>query len=177
MRWTINLGTSYWKISALSSFLDYCIEMYSNHIDILKQKWNFHQKYNYPGGVCEMSLAYLWVKNTPNLQLLNLANPNEKVILFNNDFNGDENYRKKEFCCNYFLNIKKVKFKDGKPLLRKTNGQYVRVANLHFGGNAKLLMTDYAELEYVRFETWLTYAAYATKKHGGNVWRWIKRKI
>lgn len=40
----------------LIEFTDYCIDMYKNHMDVLMEKWNIHQKYQIYGGVAEMSL-------------------------------------------------------------------------------------------------------------------------
>ena len=177
LRWTINLGTSYWTIEALSSFLDYCIDTYSNHKDLLQKKWSFHQKYKYPGGVCEMSLAYLWVNATANLRVLNLANPKSNIMLFNGDVNGRENYKRNEFAWNPFLGIKKIRFKNSKPFLKKSSGEYVRVANLHFIGNSKLLMSDYAEKEHIGVNTRGIYVMYSIKRHGGNFYRKIRRKL
>ncbi|MFQ8877449.1 MAG: hypothetical protein ACLR7N_02430 [Roseburia hominis] len=64
-KWKVCAGVAYFTRQGLIEFTDYCIDMYKNHMDVLMEKWNIHQKYQIYGGVAEMSLLYLWVKTLP----------------------------------------------------------------------------------------------------------------
>ena len=71
-KWKVCAGVAYFTRQGLIEFTDYCIDMYKNHMDVLMEKWNIHQKYQIYGGVAEMSLLYLWVKTLPEVEFLNL---------------------------------------------------------------------------------------------------------
>lgn len=60
LRWVSNIGISFFSRDALTDFIDFIIDTYKNNKELLLKKWNYHQRNNIPGGVCEMSLAYLW---------------------------------------------------------------------------------------------------------------------
>lgn len=175
LRWTINAGVSFWSISAISSFTSFCVDVYEKHKDILMPKWEFHKKYSYPGGIGEMSLLYLWNNNNQKLKFLNLCCNNFKGGIFNSDINGSENYKKKEFKCSTILGTKKLQKRNEEIYMTTLSGERIKVYNLHFGGDAKMLMKDYFENGRLKPKTYIIYAAYNFKKRIGNSVRKIKR--
>lgn len=177
LRWTINAGVSYWTKNSIINFTDFCIDTYTNRKEILKKKWYFHQIHHYPGGICEMSLLYLWVKANPMMKVLNLVNTGILGIVFNSDINGKEGYFKDEFKLITSLGIKKIYFINEMPYLIKKDGSHVIVQNLHFVGVAKLLMEDIYVYKRVRGKTYFYYTLLNTKMRIGRLYRNIKRKI
>ena len=50
-KWKVCAGVAYFTKQGLIEFTDYCIDMYKNHMDVLMEKWNIHQKYQIYAGV------------------------------------------------------------------------------------------------------------------------------
>lgn len=53
---------SYWTIDAMREMIDFLIKSYENVPKELTEKWNWHQKTGAPGGICDMTLLYLFAK-------------------------------------------------------------------------------------------------------------------
>lgn len=172
LRWTACAGISYFRRDALASFLDYCIDMYANHTDILRQKWDVHQSCHLPGGVGEMSLLYLWTKTLPADRVLNLLIPHENTVF---DFNlcNAEGYRANEYECDKLLRIKRLHWQDGKPCCRYLpTGQLIQFHALHFGDISKQYIYDIFTAGKVSFSVrftatlWYVRSILASIKHG-----------
>ncbi|MGN1167779.1 MAG: hypothetical protein ACI4S2_15280 [Lachnospiraceae bacterium] len=131
-RWTANTGCSYWTKQAVTGFIDFCMDMYTNKISCLKEKYDYQKTHDLPGGVCEMSLLYLWyLQNTE--KVLNTTRPMEgKVIDFN--INLSENYELDDFLIDEKLKIKKMEFLDHIPFFIDKNGNHIQAIAMHFGG-------------------------------------------
>ena len=62
-RWSASACCSFWKRETINRFCDFILDLYStSKIEKLKQKWNYHQQNNIPGGICDMTLLYLFTK-------------------------------------------------------------------------------------------------------------------
>lgn len=115
-RWTASACCSFWKRETLLKFSKFIIEVYSgSELNKLKEKWNYHQNNHIAGGVCDMTLLYLF-SNTINFFSLT------KVIdgiTFDQNYIDSENYFKNEYelICdkNAEKNVKKIEWKDGLP--------------------------------------------------------------
>lgn len=144
LRWFANCGISYWTLEALDSFLGYCHDAYANHLDYLKTKLDYHITHNIPGGVTEMSLIYLWVRDTPGLRFYNMAIP-ENGCAFNNSVWDARNYSNGEYIVNSKIRMKKFTFEapDAMPTFYLTDGGKVHCYNIHFVGSAKAYMHDF----------------------------------
>lgn len=156
-RWTICAGVSYWTKNSICEFVDFCIYTYKDNKHLLLRKWNYHKKNNLPGGVCEMSLLYLWLNNSPNIRYLNLLNTGINDIQFNLNYMTSENYIDNEYQLFPCLGVKRIKFKNGLPYLVKKNNSEILIKNLHFVGNSKLLMHDIYKFQGIKPITYLYY--------------------
>lgn len=143
LRWTACAGISYFKRDALSDFLDYCTDMYKNHIDFLSQKWELHKQYKLYGGVGEMSLLYLWTKTLPNEKVLNLLEPFQDTV-FDLNMGIPANFTEQEYAYDPILRIKKLIWKDNRPFcLRRSDHRQIGFLALHFVDISKLYMYDF----------------------------------
>lgn len=167
LRWTLCAGISYWTKESICSFTDFCINIYKKNKPLLLKKWKFHQKNNLPGGICEMTLLYLWVKMNPQIHFMNLLNTGINNVKFNTNFMFAEDYVDNEYQLFPFLGIKKVKFKEGLPYLIKQDKSKTRVLNLHFGGDSKLLINDIYKFQRILPTTYLYYLFWNLKRELG----------
>lgn len=139
MRWVANAGISYYKLSSMNDFLNYIVDIYTNHIDVLQKKYLFHEINNISGGVTEMTLLYLWIVNNSNIDFLNLAIEKSGYV-FNTDIWKERNYYRKEYKIGKFSKVKKIKFINDMPVFYTIDGKVVVGYNIHFGGGAKRMM-------------------------------------
>ncbi len=172
LRWTACAGISYFKRDALSSFLDYCIDMYANHVDYIEKKWNAHQTYHLPGGVGEMSLLYLWTKTLPAERVLNLLIPYQDTV-FDLNMCISECYVRNEYQHDGLLRIKHLRWIDGEPYCKQLSSQKLIHFNaLHFVDISKLYMYDFFSTQKISFSTritgflWHMRSILASIKHG-----------
>ena len=143
MRWSISLGLSYWKTKIFGDFIAFIIDMYENHIDILQEKYEYHKKYGIDGGVCEMTLMYLWKKKRgDNIKFLNFVKYDKNGILHDAGGHLSDNYYKNEYRYNNILKMKVIKFRNNIPYFVDNNGNYVATGSIHFAGGLKKYMKD-----------------------------------
>ena len=104
-RWSVSPHCSFWSMEAINDFTKYCIDTYSNNIEILNNKYNYHKERSIKGGICDMTLLYLWSKNKKNIFNICVNRNNET---FDHCLSSSENYFKNEYQLNRILGIKKV---------------------------------------------------------------------
>lgn len=136
-RWTAQAHSSFWTIEHLSDFLDFVQCEYVNHIDVLTEKYKYHLKNSVKGGVCDMTLLYLWSLNKDDI--LNTAIVNNGMT-FDHCIGEASNYLDNEFKYNRILRIKAVGFDDVGVYCTTINGQRVHMHTLHCQGAAKPMM-------------------------------------
>lgn len=156
--WVANCGISFWNRKSLTSFLDYCIDIYEHHIDVLEEKWDYHRKNQVDGGICDMTLQYLWYKNDQTCKKMNLVdrdNGLSGVMDFN--VNLSMNCYKNEYQMNKLVCIKKICFENDVPYLCATDGTKVPVFAIHFLGPAKQYMESYAKKNSLRVGDYIIY--------------------
>lgn len=143
--WVANCGISLWNQKSVASFLEYCIDIYENHLGLLEEKWNYHKENQVPGGICDMTLQYLWYKNDTSCKKVNLVD-RENGLSGVMDFNVNlaTNCYRNEYAMNSLVQIKKIKIENGQAFLRDTDGKKVCVYAIHFLGPAKQYMKSYA---------------------------------
>ncbi|MFR5452520.1 MAG: hypothetical protein ACLTIG_14930 [Roseburia hominis] len=159
-KWKVCAGVAYFTRQGLIEFTDYCIDMYKNHMDVLMEKWNIHQKYQIYGGVAEMSLLYLWVKTLPEGEFLNLLMDDADHCVFDNSIGLPDGYLEGQYEFNRRLGVKKLHWEDGKPYCYTLDGhQKTGLLCLHFVGVTKIFMEGiYEHQDYAfgaRFYTYL----------------------
>lgn len=139
--WNVSAHFSYWKIQVLKEFLDYIVDVYKNNIDILNDKIEYHKKKyektgEYGGGICDMTLLYLWLKST-KYKVRNLCTIKNETIY-------DRTIRGKkingiDFDYIDFLNIKRVVFRNKMPYFIETvNRKPINAPIIQAQGNSKM---------------------------------------
>lgn len=133
--------TSYWTLKAISEFTAFLRRAYREQDPYLERKWVFHRDGTIPGGVCDMTLLYMWAHDRPTT--FNTLRPFDGCAVDAN-FNTPFNYCPQEYRTR--LGHKRIAFRGGQPHgTRAENGERVRFLSLHFQGGAKRYMEAYAE--------------------------------
>lgn len=134
-------------LDALEDFLKFIINMYSTeqNIEILKEKMEYHREHSIPGGICDMTLLYLWVTDNKTKQKYKIHN-NAKVEnneVFDHNIQSADGYILNEYKYDKFLKLKKIIFEDNTPYFYLRDGKKVKALTLHFLGGAKTVMKSY----------------------------------
>ena len=168
-RWVANCGISLWNRESLNGFLNNCIDIYKNKIEILTEKWQYHQKNHKNGGICDMTLEYLWFTNNQDLIKINFADRSNGlpgVMDFN--VNSSLNYHEHEYEMMPLINIKKIKFQNELPHFQTENKEQVPVLAIHFLGAAKQYMKSFEKKNHLGFED---YVIWFMKKMKHTYWK------
>lgn len=139
MRWVASGHTSFWKIGALQDFTSFCIDTYKNNLELLEKKWGIHKEKNLPGGVCEMTLIYLWQKDNKEYVICNTAPINAGCVINYNMVTGT-NYRDNEYKTYKIFNMIKVYYRGGYPYFCTKENEYIKALTLHFSGKYKIFI-------------------------------------
>lgn len=144
-QWSAGPGTSYWTYDAIDSFCEFLISNYINPalLERLKEKWEFHKQNNEPGGICDMTLFYLFYKDKhQSIKFYDQNNPDSNEI-YDCIFSTSKNSTRDMLNRNT----------DGKINLKRGNGYYhcmnIETQNtqllnsLHFHGISKRFMHRY----------------------------------
>jgi hypothetical protein len=136
--WAASACCSYWKRSAINDFCEFIMNAYVNGNESLNEKWNFHQSNKVAGGICDMTLLYLFAKE---IKFESLSKVKEDVCFDHNMVVGD-NFHKDEYetesRLGEELRQKKITWKNGIPFgYNKVYGKSIRFA----------VLTEYAKLE------------------------------
>jgi hypothetical protein len=136
-RWASSPHFSYWTIEGLEDFTSFCMEAYNNKIrDKLEQKFKWHIENNKSGGICDMTLLYLWSQNNP--KVANFTKVIDDMIV-EHCINVSANYLEDEYQMQ--LGVKKIIFKNGIPYgFNKVLNKEIRFLCIHCQGTAKILM-------------------------------------
>lgn len=117
----------------LCEFIEFIIDTYTNNIEILKQKYKFHLKNNIKGGICDMTLMFLW---SQKVKYTNLYNCSE--LFFDHTLQEKQGMK-----FDKVLNMKKIYRLDGNLGFLDEQGSFVCTAIMHFQGSTKSVMPDY----------------------------------
>lgn len=171
-RWSYSPHCSYWTENSLTDFIEFCLFTYSNNGDILKQKYEWQVKNRLPGGICDMTLLYLWGKDKQNF--LNTAIIfNESVI--DHNIQSSENYEKNEYRFRKVLRIKEIRrIKKEYKLYNNEKKKYVKLYAIHCQGSAKELMEGYFEgknIFVIRIKSIIIKILNNFKKKGKVLWK------
>ncbi|WP_378950801.1 hypothetical protein [Pelosinus sp. sgz500959] len=141
-RWSYCAHCSYWKREALLNFLHFVIEVYrikNQYYQQLVAKWDYHKKNRIKGGVCDMTLLYLWANQRNDV--FNTCKVMEYSV-FDNNIGSSNNYVFDEYEFSRILGIKKLKYNEGIPYLKLKTGELVKANVLHCSGMAKALINN-----------------------------------
>jgi len=130
-----SVHVSYLTMDFLLRFEQLCRNIYvtGSLFHLIEPKIRHHKENSIPGGICDMTLYYLLTKEMPVRALLDIQ-PDGSVF----DDNINDSFG--------FLGKDTFVLTEGKKTIRKvgdrfearcTTGQWIRINNLHFQGNAK----------------------------------------
>lgn len=138
MNWTASPHASLWTVHALDSFLNFLIDAYNkDNIYKLEQKWEYHKKNNISGGICDMTLLYLWIlENELVFNVFNTSKIHDGKV-FDHFLNVTEGYKKGDFIINKYLEMKVVKFVNNVPYFKYKDGSWVQTCTIHAQGARK----------------------------------------
>lgn len=139
--WTASCHSAYWTIEALDDFLNYLISAYKNNLGKLEEKWNYHLKNRAEGGICDMTLLYLWVMQNRNLRFCNTAYRIQGGV-FDHNVASSQGCRTGEFVLNKLTKIKKIKIEKEIPYYMDEKGQWVETFVVHCQGFSKMYISD-----------------------------------
>lgn len=137
--WSSCCHCSYWTREALDDFLNFCQNTFSDNKELLLKKWDYQREHGLLGGVCDMTLVYLWSRD--NDRVLNSAKIFDGGTIDQN-LCDRVNYTEDEYRYNNVAKIKKYVIKSDEsgrrqPYLVKKDGTQVRVFAIHCSGRAK----------------------------------------
>lgn len=136
-RMTASPHFCYWKINVLKEFIEYFITEYETGASILKEKYKYHLKEKIPGGICDMTLLYLFSKQRKDI--FNIFNHHKFYMNFNVATNESTGCKRKDIIFNH--QYKKI---HNELFYYKKNSEEKKVLFLHMQGRTKKLM-KYAE--------------------------------
>ena len=144
--WTASPHGSMWSIEALENYLEFLFYEYSDNISELEEKWEYHKTHNIGGGICDMTLLYLWANRTDIYRILNTTQGYDKGV-FDHFVSLSEGYEKNEYQVLKGINIKKIKFEDNRAYFQKKNGEWIRTYTIHAQGKSKIFIHTIARKE------------------------------
>lgn len=110
----------------------------------VKSKWDWHVANNKPGGVCDLTLLYLFVESRNRDKIVNLT----PVITtaehgtFSHKISGDENSRQGEY--RMAGRLKEIQWRGGIPYgFNVRLGEWVRFKDIHLQGGDKRLASSF----------------------------------
>jgi hypothetical protein len=139
-RWSASAHSVYWTFSGLCDFCDFVEATYTGNLDKLREKWRWHQENGVGGGVCDMTLLWLfYVENAGRVhdicRVVGGAAFDHNIRAAENAFPGE--YRMDG-------GLKEVRWRGGQPYCWHLElERWVRFAVLHFQNGAKPLMQEY----------------------------------
>lgn len=143
-RWSASPHTSLWTRESLSSFTEYLALAYKNDVlKLLHKKYWHHLSNGIGGGICDMTLLYLWQRDLSTVFNLASAHLNG-YKLYDHRISDSGNFFEngEEFQTDLIENnlLKKIIFDDGSYYCINKLGQKIGIGSLHFQGDSKPFM-------------------------------------
>lgn len=145
--WSASPHISFWTRKSLSEFINFCIYTYTIDPQLLIEKYNYHTANAIPGGICDMTLLFLWSKDREGTH--NNAKYDRKInLLLDHNINESKNHGSDQFSFNRVLSIKNIFFHENKYYCEDVvSKQNVPVACLHFQGSAKKYISNFRKVK------------------------------
>lgn len=140
-RWSASGHVSYWRRDVLTKFCGFINYTYTNPeaFQHLKSKWVWHQETNKLGGICDMTLLWLFIQNESGVYI-DLATPVRGTV-FDHNFNEGGRYRMAR-------GVKEIEWRDDQPYgYDWETSSWVRFNAIHFQGVAKKVLKQYFRLK------------------------------
>lgn len=144
-RWSVSAHVSYWTLESLTEFCEYIQRVYTTPklLAKLQEKWGWHQREGKTGGICDMTLLWLFCVGK---KVINLARVRDNAV-FDDNINAPENWLPNEYQMK--AGIKEVIWRQNQPYgFNLELGKWIRFNALHFQGDAKKLLSSYAKEKY-----------------------------
>lgn len=133
--WAASPHTSWWKLEGLKNFTEFILDTYTNNISILEEKYNFNKTITSKGGVCDMTLLYLW---SLDKKIFNFSDQMVEGFYIDHNINQKNILHNIEVKMKY--GIKKINYDKQSVTITTKDGNEIKVASLHFQGRAKKFM-------------------------------------
>lgn len=133
--WAASPHTSWWSIQGLKSFTEFIIDTYTNRIEVLEKKFNYSRVDGSHGGICDMTLLYLW---SINHKVFNLAEHIVEGYYIDHNINQKRIHNNQDAKMSY--GIKKIIIDNKFVKITTIDESEIKVGSLHFQGRAKNLM-------------------------------------
>ncbi len=135
--WTASPHSAYWTLPALKDFLEYLQYEYTRNLQQLEEKWAYHQSNNIRGGICDMTLLYLWATAGRGFRVLNTTLGLDGGI-FDHFLSVSEGYSTGEYPVIKFLQMKRIKFQNSNAYFKRKDGNWIQAYTIHAQGTSKL---------------------------------------
>jgi hypothetical protein len=138
LRWSASACCSFWTLSSIKKFCDFILSSYQpENIGKLREKWDYHQRNSQPGGVCDMTLLYLFAQTVSHFSL----SKENDGLAFDQNMLDSENYLRDEYRMEKRFGEdrmqKKILWRDGRPY----------GFNMHSRKEVRfIVLTEYAKL-------------------------------
>lgn len=116
---------SIWSVDGIQDFCDFMLEVYSNKIDLLLPKWEWHKKRYRAGGICDMTLLYHWYKSQKNM--LDLGDK-----AFDHMVSLPHGSKRNQFVIENGLKV--IEKIDNKLMAKTRDGGYLQMCGIHCQG-------------------------------------------
>ncbi len=144
-RWSASAHSAYWTFGGLCAFCDFIEETYATEAGLakLREKWQWHQDSSTGGGICDMTL--LWLFYMENAQWVHDICEVRDGVAFDHNIRVPENTEPDEYIMDGELKAVDWPWRLPQPYCRHKgrNGEHIRFATLHFQNDAKRVMKDY----------------------------------
>ena len=144
--WCMSPHCSFWKKDFLDSFIKYIEKLYKMHDLRLEKLWNYYCQNNMNGGISDMVLLHMWIKEK-KIVWKNLASIDGTKV-FDDNISSLSNYKGQLFQSrkawgNRYL--KKIVFEDGLPYFYTIDQKKIRSCIIHAQGENKMYISIFTK--------------------------------
>ena len=132
--WSASGHNSFWTREAIIDFCDFLNAAYSTETMFTKlpDKWNFHIQNNKPGGICDMTLFWLYYQDKGGDDIGILSEVNEGSTFDDNIISSGNRYKDEYRMIN---GLKEIDFRDDRPYgYNLRAARWIRFNTLHYSG-------------------------------------------
>jgi len=150
-RWNASTETCFFTWEGVCEMCDFIHRMYTTPEGLakIKSKWDWHVSNNKPGGVCDLTLLWLFVESINRDRIVNLTPVIQSAEggTFSHKISGDENSRQGEYRMDGRL--KEIQWRGGIPYgFNVRLGEWVQFKDIHLqGGDKRLAPSFYRDAE------------------------------
>jgi|LGOV01.1.fsa_nt_gb hypothetical protein len=143
--WSSSPHISFWTRKSLESFVEFTIDTYAKKMSKLEEKFNYHKANSLAGGICDMTLLFLWASQTDQIYNTSKAHL-DGHHLYDHNINLIKNVGDDHFQSSRILRMKTIKPLGGNLVTHElvSKRDYI-VGSLHFQGRAKRFIPSFAK--------------------------------